>query len=296
MLRRMAAPQPQGAPVAWRVPGGQWEDGQPYQSDIDLLEKAKLKPEYAYDAPQPQGADAATLAKRLDKVLGCYADSMPAEAYHEIEAVRRGLNTAPQPQAANVSKDLLWWAGSLLICCQQADVQGELPECIDGGVMEKLAAAIKAAEAAPQQDERIGAWHLVFDTMLRVRPKVFHNDKTAQQAVCDEIEAMAAALAATPQPLAEPVGEWVMVPRNATPEMVAAAIRDADCPRAYVEPIYRALLAAAPQPQASPQASAEDVALVGGLVRQSGLAGPTIKAAWQRIEADMIRLLGVGRE
>jgi len=48
---------------------------------------------------------------------------------------------------------------------------------------------------------------------------------------------------------------------------------------------------------AAPQGGrAEDVALVGGLVRQSGLAGPTIKAAWQRIEADMIRLLGVGRE
>jgi hypothetical protein len=348
--------------------------------------------------------------------------------------------------------------------------------------------------AATQQDERIGAWHLVFDTMLRVRPKVFHNDKTAQQAVCDEIEAMAAALAATPQPLAEPVAffpnrlpdvdasdapahwyhkgwndcrtqalharapqaepvaliqwaeksepenhpwaagyeaarEYVRMQLRAAPQpqaepvasgsavldgllrsglalsakeaatndklpkwardrfaMCARALEkdaapqpqaenaaadayhhacellaawqakrvaaglDPGCEGSLCDGLSRlfAMIDAAPQPQAEPrtpienlmaqytsdgcdftdmvfvrtaslryvktmpdsqarcllyawaaapqpQARAEDVALVDELVRQSGLAGPTIKAAWQRIEADMIRLLGVGK-
>lgn len=57
---------------------------------------------------------------------------------------------APQPQAPRrLPKDALWWAGSLLACCQQAYVQGELPDCIDGRVMEKLATAIEAEEATP---------------------------------------------------------------------------------------------------------------------------------------------------
>jgi hypothetical protein len=41
------------------------------------------------------------------------------------------------------------------------------------------------------------------------------------------------------------------------------------------------------QPQAALQASAEDVTMVDELVRQSGLAGPTIKDAWQRIRASL---------
>jgi hypothetical protein len=36
-----------------------------------------------------------------------------------------------------------------------------------------------------------------------------------------------------------------------------------------------------------PQASAEDVMFVDELLRQSGLAGPTIKDAWQRIRASL---------
>jgi hypothetical protein len=40
-----------------------------------------------------------------------------------------------------------------------------------------------------------------------------------------------------------------------------------------------------------PQASAEDVMFVDELLRQSGLAGPMMKAAWQRIRAS----LGVGK-
>jgi hypothetical protein len=36
--------------------------------------------------------DAAGLAKRLDKMLGTYADAMPKEAYFEVDAVMRALN------------------------------------------------------------------------------------------------------------------------------------------------------------------------------------------------------------
>lgn len=35
------------------------------------------------------------LADRLDKVLGCHADSMPKEAYFEIDSVRRALAARP---------------------------------------------------------------------------------------------------------------------------------------------------------------------------------------------------------
>ena len=41
----------------------------------------------------------ATLAKRLDKVLGRHADSMPKEAYIEVDAVMRALAAAKQPEA-----------------------------------------------------------------------------------------------------------------------------------------------------------------------------------------------------
>ncbi|WP_273430539.1 hypothetical protein [Chitinibacter tainanensis] len=39
------------------------------------------------------------MANRLDKTLGSFADSMPAQAYREIESVRAILATAPQPPA-----------------------------------------------------------------------------------------------------------------------------------------------------------------------------------------------------
>ena len=41
----------------------------------------------------------AELAARLDKVLGCHADSMPKEAYFEVDAVMRALQAQP-PAAA----------------------------------------------------------------------------------------------------------------------------------------------------------------------------------------------------
>jgi len=140
-------------------------------------------------APQPQGLDAATLAKRLDKVLACHADSMPAEAYHEIEAVRRGLNAAPQPQAE--------------------------PD----GVVDK-----------------------VIDEML----------------VCA---------------------------RSCDPDWEGQL-------RGWAAMLYFA----APQPQASAQASAEDVRAVDACMRSRNAEWVTQYRAWMRIEADMNRMLGVGRE
>ncbi len=44
------------------------------------------------------------LSARLDKVLGCYADSMPKEAYHEVNAVMRALAAQPAP-AGEVDED-----------------------------------------------------------------------------------------------------------------------------------------------------------------------------------------------
>ena len=66
------------------------------------------------------------------------------EFYNRIAAMRNGTAEAHPAPVSVPSKDLAWWAGSLLIQCQQADVQGELPECIDGSVMDKLAAALAA--------------------------------------------------------------------------------------------------------------------------------------------------------
>jgi hypothetical protein len=67
----------------------------------DELRDLLLRAAAAIDAaPQPQAPDAAALAKRLDKVLGCHADSMPKEAYFEVDAVMRALYAAPQPQAS----------------------------------------------------------------------------------------------------------------------------------------------------------------------------------------------------
>lgn len=55
-----------------------------------------------YLAPQapPAAVDgAAALAARLDKMLAAHADSMPKEAYFEVDAVMRALKQAP-PAAA----------------------------------------------------------------------------------------------------------------------------------------------------------------------------------------------------
>jgi hypothetical protein len=112
-LCSLAATQPQAEPVA---SGSAVLDGL-LRSGLALSAKEAATndklPKWARDrfamcaralekdaAPQPQGADAATLAKRLDKVLGCYADSMPKEAYSEVDAVMRALNkAATQPQS-----------------------------------------------------------------------------------------------------------------------------------------------------------------------------------------------------
>jgi hypothetical protein len=107
----------QAEPVAWRVPGGQWEDGQPYQSDIDLLEKAKLKPEYAYAAPQPQASPQAGVVEALE----FYADprrhqgsnqrpfdgdKFTPEGYpYMIDATRDGGDIARAALAAVKEKD-----------------------------------------------------------------------------------------------------------------------------------------------------------------------------------------------
>ena len=61
----------------------------------DLPEKVRALKQ----AQQPAAlADAAALAARLDKTLGCHADSMPKEAYFEVDAVMRALQ-AQQPAA-----------------------------------------------------------------------------------------------------------------------------------------------------------------------------------------------------
>jgi hypothetical protein len=99
------------------------------------------------------------------------------------------------------------------------------------------------------------------------------------------------------QPQAEPVGEWVMVPREPTPKMLSAVseayggcqhcgpavLSDAD-----LCTLWGVLIATAP----APQVSAEDVAHMNR-VMQRAYFYPEDVEAWQRIEADMLRLLGV---
>ena len=50
-------------------------------------------------------ADLSALAARLDKMLAAHADSMPKEAYFEVDAVMRALKQAPPAAvaAANVT-------------------------------------------------------------------------------------------------------------------------------------------------------------------------------------------------
>jgi hypothetical protein len=48
--------RPQAEPVAWRWPGGQWQDGEPSERDLAGLAAFQTSPEFAYAAPQPQAA------------------------------------------------------------------------------------------------------------------------------------------------------------------------------------------------------------------------------------------------
>ena len=89
-----------------------------------------------------------------------------------------------------------------------------------------------------------------------------------------------------PQPQAEPVGEWVMVPREPTDAMTTSAYYEADVSTEVAAKAWAAMLAAAPQPQAS----AEDVRRVDEAVAED-LCEESWEA-WQRIRAS----LGVGRD
>ncbi|MFN8993811.1 MAG: hypothetical protein ACK5X3_09175, partial [Pseudomonadota bacterium] len=107
------------------------------------------------------------------------------------------------------------------------------------------------------------------------------------------LETEAALREPAPQPQAEPVGEWVMVPREPTHAMLKAGVEWGGEAMDYHEAMGRIgaawgpMLAAAPQPQAS----AEDVELVGRYVTAHKSLKTDLHDAWQRIRAS----LGVGQ-
>lgn len=81
------------------------------------------------------------------------------------------------------------------------------------------APSIRWADSGKYQDRRTDAWWECWQTAL-----------------------------ATPNPVRaeQPEGKWKLVPVEATDAMVLAAVEKADAPRAYVRPIYTAMLATAP--------------------------------------------------
>jgi hypothetical protein len=127
----------------------------------------------------------------------------------------------------------------------------------------------------------------------------------ADDLLCQELAAVAAPQPQQPQ--AEPVGEWVMVPRTLTAENGAKAafigetFEGQSVPWTAVKAVHKAIVAwaekQAQQPQAGTQASAEDFELVGVAIKEHAARYPGCKAenAWQRIRADHERM-GVGRE
>lgn len=105
-------------------------------------------------------------------------------------------------------------------------------------------------------------------------------------------------------PNAQPLGEWVMVPREMTPEMMRAVCEDAGPYSGFAEKWAAALYAApkaeqvthrpmplyaAPQREAEPQAivSAEDVALMDELVKYYS-CGVRTPEAWQRLKESFL--------
>jgi hypothetical protein len=51
----LSLPPIEGAPFAWRWPGGCWVPGIPSAADHEVLERERMAPEYAFAAPQPHG-------------------------------------------------------------------------------------------------------------------------------------------------------------------------------------------------------------------------------------------------
>jgi hypothetical protein len=316
----LAAPQAQAEPVAVVMADGyplwlaSWLNSPSYRS---LPAGTKL-----YTAPQPQAAhDAAALAKRLDEVLGCYADSMPKEAYFEVDAVMRALNAAPQPQSSPSPSHR-----------SVASIIGEAMSIISENV---------APQHPPQPQAEPVAWR---ELCRRLYVELFHCDQQMMSArkngkpmwtqgadVRDALRDAKAALNAAPQPQAEPVAliqwaeksepenhpwaagyeaarEYVRMQLRAAPQPQAAeglTVKEAwwagaraalglpgETPREQVASAFviAGILAKRDEqaPQPSPQASAEDVALVDKWVN---LAHTREIEAWDRIRAS----LGVGK-
>jgi hypothetical protein len=63
----VAALRAQAEPVAWRWPGGVWQDGEPSLSDRAQLQAAGVAPEWAYSAPPPDHAE--ELAVEVERML-----------------------------------------------------------------------------------------------------------------------------------------------------------------------------------------------------------------------------------
>jgi hypothetical protein len=145
-------------------------------------------------------------------------------------------------------------------------------------------------ERAEMTADPDGRWYAKDEADARIAEKDAHIADLAARLVQRErdisddtrtiamLEAREASPQPQPQPQAEPVawrykvgGEWHASSR---PPTAVAMWNDIE----EVVPLYTA-----PQPQAS----AEELVLVDELVRQSGLAGPTIKDAWQRIRASL---------
>jgi hypothetical protein len=207
----------------------------------------------------------------------------------------RDFPPAPQPQAEPVGE----WVmvpreptPAMAEAMARNAVDGDFDKDLSNGIKEKcvrLAASDyrAALAAAPQQQVDQTDWHRIA-RVQSAKLAAALNEPGAQ-------ERLDAALLAwkqpSPQPQAEPVGEWVMVPREPTDAMTTSALYEADVSTEVAAKAWAAMLAAAPQPQAS----AEDVAHMERIMQRAYFY-PEDVAAWQRIEADMNRLLGVGRE
>lgn len=213
-------------------------------------------------APQPQATDAAALAKRLDKALACHADSMPKEAYFEVDAVMRALNAAPQPQAAS-------------------------------GIAAELRDEASRQHGNNYADE-------LRDLLLRAAVAIDTATQPQPQALPDAMRTVTDAMRADPEyawgwhcniamAFVDEGGEHGMANHAAARFMRLLA---------GVEPAHELPAKAAPQPQASPQASAEDLALVDEYLK--GFTPFTgVFMAWQRIRASLMSATpttGVGRE
>ena len=74
----------QGEAVAWRWPGGNWQDGEPDALNASLMQRYSVRPELAYAAPQAPPAAVAAGYDEDEIADACMMAEVPDSKYEAI--------------------------------------------------------------------------------------------------------------------------------------------------------------------------------------------------------------------